>query len=57
MVVKIGYCKWCGNENLRPISSEEVYCHNCGEYSRKDKLGYRDKRDTEQIVHVDNCNQ
>lgn len=53
MIVKIGYCKWCGNENLRQISSEQVYCHNCNEYTRKDKLGYRDMRSSERVVYGD----
>lgn len=50
-IIKIGYCDWCGNENLKEISSEQVYCHNCNEYTRKDKLKYRYANDSEELVY------
>lgn len=53
MIFKVAYCKWCGNENLRSVSSEQVYCHNCGEYSIKDKLGYRDSKYWEEVIYKD----
>lgn len=54
MIVKIGYCKWCGNENLIKVSSEQVYCHNCNEYIIKDKLKYRDMRSSERVIYDNN---
>ena len=52
MIFKICYCKWCGNENLRETNFDRIYCHNCGEYSDKSKIGCRDIEETEEVKYV-----
>lgn len=56
MIAKIAYCDWCGNENLKKVSSELIYCHNCNEYTRIDKLKYRDMRSSEAVVYTGELN-
>lgn len=53
-IIKIAFCDWWGNENLHVVNDNLVYCHNCGEYTSKDKLKYREGLDYERIVYCKN---